>query len=85
MANRSKRFRNIFFRVGALVFVLLVSAVLYNLSFPRITHLREFDADEVARLETAIFSAQLYPLPPHLMPLQCTRGLNSSIAPKFDL
>jgi hypothetical protein len=55
MANRSKRFRNVFFRVGALVFVLLVSAVLYDLYFPRITHLREFDADEVARLETAMW------------------------------
>ena len=53
MANSSKR--NVFFRVGALVIVLLASAVLYDLYFPRITHLREFDADEVARLETAMW------------------------------
>lgn len=37
------------------MFVLLVGAVLYDLYFPRTTHLREFDADEVARLETAMW------------------------------
>jgi hypothetical protein len=55
MANHSKRIRKRFLRIGALVFVLLVCVVLYDLYFPRITHLREFDADEVARLETAMW------------------------------
>jgi hypothetical protein len=55
MANRSKQIRKLFLRIGALVFVLLVVAVVYDLYFPRITHLREFDADEVAKLETAMW------------------------------
>ena len=55
MGNRTKRIRNIFLRVGALGFVLLLVVVLYDLYFPRTTHLREFDADEVARLETAMW------------------------------
>ena len=55
MDKRSKRIRNVFLRIGALVFVLLVGVVLYDLYYPRITHLREFDADEVARLETAMW------------------------------
>jgi hypothetical protein len=42
-------------KIGAVILVLLGGAVLYDLYFPRTTHLREFDADEVARLETAMW------------------------------
>jgi hypothetical protein len=38
-----------------LVLALLISGVLYDLYFPRTTHMREFDPDEVARLETAMW------------------------------
>ncbi|MFN2577543.1 MAG: hypothetical protein ABR607_07615 [Pyrinomonadaceae bacterium] len=42
-------------RVIAVIFVLLVCGVLYDLFFPRTTRMREFDPDEVARLETAMW------------------------------
>ncbi|HKP36832.1 MAG TPA: hypothetical protein VJT71_08230 [Pyrinomonadaceae bacterium] len=51
----SSRARKIIFRVAVLVLVLAVGLVLYDLYFPRSAHLREFDADEVARLETAMW------------------------------
>ncbi len=51
----SSRARKIALRIVLAVLVLLVAAVLYDLYFPRTTHLREFDADEVARLETAMW------------------------------
>ena len=51
----SRRARKIVFRVVLMLLVLLVGAVLYDLYIPRTTHLREFDADEVARLETAMW------------------------------
>jgi hypothetical protein len=51
----SSRARKITLRVVLVVFVLLLGAVLYDLYFPRTAHLREFDADEVARLETAMW------------------------------
>jgi hypothetical protein len=38
-----------------LVLALLICGVLYDLYFPRTTHMREFDPDEVARLETAMW------------------------------
>jgi len=38
-----------------LVLALLAGGVLYDLYFPRTTHMREFDPDEVARLETAMW------------------------------
>jgi hypothetical protein len=43
--------------VGAILFVLLLVAggVLYELYFPRTTQMREFDPDEVARLETTMW------------------------------
>jgi len=41
--------------VTALVLALIICAVLYDLFYPRQTKLREFDADEVARLETAMW------------------------------
>jgi hypothetical protein len=43
------------FRVIVVVVVLLVGAVLYDLYYPRTTHLREFDSDEIARLETGMW------------------------------
>src|SRR5712691_11252012 len=49
------RTRKILVRVMALVLVLLIGGVLYDLYFPRTTHMREFDPDEVARLETAMW------------------------------
>ncbi|MGH9873020.1 MAG: hypothetical protein ACRD9S_11220 [Pyrinomonadaceae bacterium] len=45
-------------RAGLIVAVLLIAVVgwvLYDLYAPRTAHLREFDADEVARLETAMW------------------------------
>lgn len=51
----SSRARKIAIRVIALILVLLVCGVLYDLYFPRTTRLREFDPDEVARLETAMW------------------------------
>jgi hypothetical protein len=50
-----KRTRRILVRVIALVLALLICGVLYDLYFPRTTHMREFDPDEVARLETAMW------------------------------
>ena len=50
-----RRTRKIVVRVIALVLVLVTCGVLYDLYFPRTTHMREFDADEVARLETAMW------------------------------
>jgi succinate dehydrogenase hydrophobic anchor subunit len=54
-SERARRIRKIIIRVSALVLVLLVGGVLYDLYFPRTTHLREFDANEVARLEAAMW------------------------------
>ena len=42
-------------RALALIFALVVCAVLYDLYFPRTTRMRDFDPDEVARLETAMW------------------------------
>jgi len=47
--------RKVIVRVIALVLALLICAVLYDLFFPRTTHMREFNPDEVARLETAMW------------------------------
>jgi len=56
MSSRTpKRARKIVLRVLALVLVLLIGGVVFDLYYPRTTHLREFDADEVARLETAMW------------------------------
>src|SRR5437588_7049372 len=54
-SERSRRTRKIVVRVIVLVLALLIGCVLYDLYFPRTTHLREFDPDEVARLETAMW------------------------------
>ena len=50
-----KRVRKILIRVIALVLALLVCGALYDLYYPRTTRMREFDPDEVARLETAMW------------------------------
>jgi hypothetical protein len=42
-------------RILAAVLVLLIAGALYDLFYPRTTHLREFDPNEVARLETAMW------------------------------
>ena len=54
-SERSRRTRKIVVRVMVLVLALLACGVLYDLYFPRTTHMREFDPDEVARLETAMW------------------------------
>jgi len=51
----SSRVLKIGVRIVLVALVLLVAGVLYDLYFPRTTHLREFDPDEVARLETAMW------------------------------
>ena len=42
-------------RATALVLAVVICAVLFDLFYPRKTSLREFDSDEVARLETAMW------------------------------
>ena len=56
MITRKTRSRlRVFLKVAAAVVVLLVAWVCYDLFAPRTTHLRDFDANEVARLETAMW------------------------------
>ena len=56
MSSRNpKRIRKIIIRVIALVLALLIGGMIYDLYYPRTTHMREFDPDEVARLETAMW------------------------------
>ena len=47
--------KRIVFRSIAIVLMLLVGALLYNLYYPRTAKMREFDPNEVARLETAMW------------------------------
>ena len=47
--------RKVIVRVIALILALVICAVLYDLFWPRTTHMREFDPDEVARLGTAMW------------------------------
>jgi hypothetical protein len=54
-SQTARRIRKIVIRVIALVLALLICGVVFDLYYPRTTHLREFDADEVARLETAMW------------------------------
>jgi hypothetical protein len=49
--------RKIVIRVVVIVLVLVISTALYDLYYPRTTRMREFDPDEVARLETAMWLA----------------------------
>jgi hypothetical protein len=54
-SGRRKPIVKIIVRVTALVLALVICSVLYDLFYPRKAMLREFDADEVARLETAMW------------------------------
>ena len=54
-SERRRRILKIIVRVTALVLALVICAVLFDLFYPRKTSLREFDSDEVARLETAMW------------------------------
>src|SRR5436190_15070025 len=54
-SERRRRPLTISLRVIAVIAVLLVGVVAYDLFYPRTTKLREFDPDEVARLETAMW------------------------------
>lgn len=47
--------KKIIFRTLGVIVVLLIGAVAYDLYFPRTAKMREFDPDEVARLETAMW------------------------------
>jgi hypothetical protein len=47
--------KRIVFRSIAIVLMLLVGALLYDLYYPRTAKMREFDPNEVARLETAMW------------------------------
>ena len=49
------KLRRIVIRSILIVLVLLVGAVLYDLFYPRTARMREFDPEEVARLETAMW------------------------------
>lgn len=49
------RMRKIVIRVILIVLVLLICGALYDLYYPRTTQMREFNPDEVARLETAMW------------------------------
>src|SRR5258706_2701572 len=49
------RTRKIVIRLIAVLLVLLICGVLYDLYYPRTTRMREFDPDEVARLETGMW------------------------------
>jgi hypothetical protein len=47
--------RRFVFRAAGVVLVLLAGAVLFDLFYPRTARMREFNPDEVARLETAMW------------------------------
>ena len=56
MASQTVRRKlRIILRIIGVVLVLLVGGVLFDLYYPRTSRLREFDPDEVARLETAMW------------------------------
>lgn len=56
MASQTARHKvKILLRIVAVVLALLVAGVLFDLYYPRTSKLREFDPDEVARLETAMW------------------------------
>jgi len=55
MGAKKKSRKKRFLMVCVLVLLALSAWVLYDLYAPRTAHLREFDADEVARLETAMW------------------------------
>lgn len=53
--SSGRRTLRIFVRIIAVILALVICGVLYDLFYPRTTHMREFDPDEVARLETAMW------------------------------
>ena len=50
-----RRKRKFLVRLIALILALVICGVLYDLFYPRTIQMREFDPDEVARLETAMW------------------------------
>ncbi len=54
-SGTARRVIKISVRVIALVIVLLIGGVVFDLYYPRTAKMREFDPDEVARLETAMW------------------------------
>jgi hypothetical protein len=54
-SGTARRIIKIVIRVIALVLVLVIGGVAFDLYYPRTTKMREFDPDEVARLETAMW------------------------------
>ena len=54
-SQTAKRIIKIVIRVIGLLLVLLIGGVVIDLYYPRTTKMREFDPDEVARLETAMW------------------------------
>ena len=54
-SERRKRPIRIVLRVLAVILILLICGLLYDLFYPHKTQLRKFDPDEVARLETAMW------------------------------
>jgi hypothetical protein len=54
-SGTARRIIKIVIRVIALLLVLLIGGVVLDLYYPRTTKMREFDPDEVARLETAMW------------------------------
>lgn len=54
-SGTAKRVIKIVLRIMALVLVLLIGGVVFDLYYPRTSRMREFDPDEVARLETAMW------------------------------
>jgi hypothetical protein len=54
-SERRRRILKFIVRVTSLVLTLVICGVLFDLFYPRQTKLREFDSDEVARLETAMW------------------------------
>ena len=53
--SSGRRKLKIIIRIVAAILVILIGGVLYDLFYPRQARLREFDPDEVARLETAMW------------------------------
>src|SRR6476659_3000582 len=54
-SQRRKHALKIVLRAGAVILILVICGVLFDLFYPRQAKLREFDPDEVARLETAMW------------------------------
>lgn len=55
MSSQTRVTRKLIIRALSLVLALIVCGALYDLFYPRTTQMREFDPDEVARLETAMW------------------------------